>query len=326
MGWFSKNDFKRMLLLYDCILYLLPSETVEFEDLDGRRQYMWMQRMPQEGFLYQHYLPDTASAQVIRESAAQDAARPSFAAAVNAIPQPERAYTWRVTNADADLGHGSSLALEPGQTALAHAVLLNKFLIAAHLNDAVPITGQSYIHTLIGDKYRAAQDAATPGVKPSFHPAALRIIQAVVSDEELDRRSRADIVEYKEHHRRLFERFSYTVRRFVAQISALPGSPDFDRQVSEVIDTEVWRDKAEAEREIQNAWHGFFKSAAKSAVGGAVTLGITPFLSLGQLSVASLLAAAGAVAPWALSEFLNVLDKRKQAQQHGMYYLMNFSS
>jgi hypothetical protein len=88
----------------------------------------------------------------------------------------------------------------------------------------------------------------------------------------------------------------------------------------------VWRDKTDAEQELQNAWANFFKSAIKSTVAGAVTLGITPFLSLGSLSLASVLAGTAAAAPWVTSELINILDKRKQAQQHGMYYLMNFKS
>jgi len=37
------------------------------------------------------------------------------------------------------------------------------------------------------------------------------------------------------------------------------------------------------------------------------------------------IAAATAIAPWATSELIDFLDKRKQAQQHGLYYLMKFA-
>src|SRR5205085_2172499 len=106
----------------------------------------------------------------------------------------------------------------------------------------------------------------------------------------------------------------------------LPGSKDFDAQLSELIRGEVWREKTEVERELRSAWEGFFKSTVKSAVAGAVTLGIAPFLSLGQISVASVLAAVVAATPWATSELLKIFDTRRQMEQHGLYYLMHFSS
>jgi hypothetical protein len=93
-----------------------------------------------------------------------------------------------------------------------------------------------------------------------------------------------------------------------------------------LIKTEVWRDKTEAELELRTAWANFFKSAIKSTVAGAVTIGITPIFSLGRLSVGSVLAGTAAAAPWVVAELINIFDKRLQAEQHGMYYLLNFRS
>jgi phage portal protein BeeE len=42
------------------------------------------------------------------------------------------------------------------------------------------------------------------------------------------------------------------------------------------------------------------------------------------MSVASVLAGAASVTPWAISELIQIIEKRKQAEQHGMYYLLNF--
>jgi hypothetical protein len=207
MGWFSKNDFKRMLLLYDRIMYLVPSRTVEFRDVDGRSSYIPIPKKRQEmGFQFQHYEPDDATAEALIHSAEIDATRTTFASIIATIPQAERIYTWRITNADA------------------------------------------------------------------------------------------------------------------------AGISGFDRQVLELINTEVWRDKTEVERELRDAWASFFKSSVKSAVAGGVALGITPFLSLGGLSMASVLAGVAAAAPWATSELFSFLERRKKVEQHGMYYLMNFKS
>ena len=62
----------------------------------------------------------------------------------------------------------------------------------------------------------------------------------------------------------------------------------------------------------------------KSTVSGAVALGITPSLTLGKISLASAAAGVVAAAPWAVSEFFSAMEKRNRAEQHGMYYLMNF--
>jgi hypothetical protein len=331
MGWFSRNDFKRMLLFYDQILYLVPSGTAEFRDIDDQPKYMMFSNFRQElGFQHHHYQPDDEMADVLIHSARLDAERTTFASIVAGIPKEDRMYTWRVTNADADLGRGSSVALLPDEEVMAHALLLNKFLLAADMIDAVPITGKPYIHALVGEKYRIAQSVNAESREslisnPSLNPIAIQVINAIITDDELTCRSEVEIVEYKEKHRQQFEMFSYTVRKLVKQVSALPGSPDFERQVSELVSSEVWRDKMEVERELQDGWQSFFKSAVKSAVSGAVVLGIAPFLSLGKLSIASALAAAASTLPWATSEFLSLLEKRKQAKRHGVYYLMNFT-
>ena len=73
MGWFSKNDFKRMLLLYDRIMYLVPSRTVEFMDVNGRPNYILVSKQLQEvGFQFQHYEPDGPMAEAMIHSAKID--------------------------------------------------------------------------------------------------------------------------------------------------------------------------------------------------------------------------------------------------------------
>jgi hypothetical protein len=97
--------------------------------------------------------------------------------------------------------------------------LLSKFLVAADLLDAVPITGKPYIHALVSEKYRIAQSVnpesrePSPISNPSLNPIAIQVINAIITDDELERRTEVEIVEYKEKHRQLFDMFSYTVRK-----------------------------------------------------------------------------------------------------------------
>ena len=105
MGWFSKNDFKRALLLYDRIMYLVPSRTVEFRDLNGEQNYIEISKeLEQIGFSFHYFEPDQAIADVIIQSSKLDVKRATFASVIARIPEVERTYTWRITNADGDLG------------------------------------------------------------------------------------------------------------------------------------------------------------------------------------------------------------------------------
>ncbi|HEX3875371.1 MAG TPA: hypothetical protein VHW24_00185 [Bryobacteraceae bacterium] len=328
MGWFSPLDYKRMLLAYDRIYYLLPSTTVEFEDVGGARQSFYSSTHFKQNPLFEiwHDVPEATVRDLIFAAARLDAESERFRAAVDAIPLEDRLYTWRITNADADLGGGVSPALRPDEQALAHAVLLNKFLLAAdHLNCA-PITGKPYIHTLIRDKFERAGTAADPlqkrGVK--LGPVTARLVGAIVPDDELAKRTEQDIVEYKNRNRKLFEQFSYTVQSMVKQINSLPASANFDRDVQQLLNTEVWRDQVSVENELRLAWESFFKAAVKAAVGSAVVVGITPLLSLGHLTFASVLTGAAAAAPWAISEALRFQENRQKVRQHGLYYLLRF--
>jgi hypothetical protein len=329
MGWFSSLDYKRMLLVYDRVHYLLPSKTVEFEDIGGVRQSIYFPIQFQQSNLFEicHEVPETPMRDLIFVAAKLDAESEQFRAGVDSIPAEDRVYTWRIANADADLGGDASLALKPNEQALAHAALLNKFLLAADRLNCIPITGKPYIHGLIKDKFERAAASTRPAQSRDFRlgPVTARLVAAIVPDDELAKRTAQDIIEYKERNRKLFEQFSYMVRSMVKQVSSMPASADFDRDVQQLLNTEVWRDQASVENELRAAWESFFKAVVvKSAVGSAIAVGITPLLSLGHLTFGSLLTGAAAVAPWAMTEALRFLETRQKARQHGLYYLLRF--
>jgi hypothetical protein len=74
MGWFSPLDYKRMLLAYDRIYYLLPSTTVEFEDVGGARQSFYSSTQFKQNPLFEiwHDVPEATVRDLIFA-----AARPS---------------------------------------------------------------------------------------------------------------------------------------------------------------------------------------------------------------------------------------------------------
>lgn len=339
MGWFTRLDYKRALLTYNEIFYLLPHDTVSFTDVSGDQRSIYFPVVFRDNpaFKIHFFMPDSQSLQLIFAAAQADISNPQFTQVVDAIPRNERLYTWRVVNADGDIGSGRSVTLSPNQDPLAHAILLNKFLLAAAALKSIPITGKPYIHGLISEKYRFGLQGLRdkmPDLIPSslragpikHNPVVSRIIETLVPDEELENRSEADIVRFRERNVVLFESYSYAVRGLVSRINALPLSADFETEVSDLIATEVWKEKTEIEKELRSAWKGLFQSAIKSAVGGAVGVGIAPFLSLGATTLASVATASIAISPWATSKLIEFIESRKKAQEHGLYYLMKFAT
>jgi hypothetical protein len=156
MGWFSHTDYKRVMLFYDEIYYLTPRQPVMFRDISGAERFMHFPILLREdpSFKIHYYEPDQNTRDLILLASKNDLAHPQFQAAVEAIPVRDRIYTWRIVNTDGDLGGGESIGITPDQQPLAHALLLNKFLLAADQLGFIPITGKSYIHTMIVEKYR----------------------------------------------------------------------------------------------------------------------------------------------------------------------------
>jgi hypothetical protein len=355
MGSFSDTDYKRMLLAFDQIYYLLPEESVEFRDVTGRPAHLWFPaRLRAETTVFTpcSYALDAPRLEAVLRASEADLTADALRAAVGEIPADERLYAWRVVNADAGFAGGRSIGLSPDQTGLAQ-LLLNKFLVATDVHRSVPITGKRYVHRLLTLKYQHAERAiarSAPDVLPSqlrrtdlgHGPFVMRLISEFVSDAELEIRSFSEIAEYKRRNVALFEEFSRSVRLLVRKIESLPTEAAFQRDVSDILETEVWRAHRDLEREMRSAWDTLFRSGVKEAIksdrlkvaaataakaaGSAVAVGVLPHLSPGALTWASVLAAGGAVAPWLIAELVEAVGKRRDAHRHGLYYLVGFGA
>jgi hypothetical protein len=350
MGSFSDADYKRMLLAFDQIHYLLPGELVEFRDISGRSTtIMFPQKVLDErsSFVPSSYRLDDMRRPAILEAAACDLGADPVRAALAAVPADELLYTWRIVNADGDFGAGQSVALDPNRMAEAHLLLLNKFLLAADAQGSIPITGKSYVHALLAAKYRHAEDAIArhaPQLLPvelresdlRHGPFIVKLVSTYISDAELVARSLDDIRDYKERNRPLFEQFSALLRTFVREVASLPGDASFERDVRELLATRVWKAQSEIQKEMRSAWETMFvagirgaitSDAAKAAakvLGSTIAIGVLPFFSPGTLTWASALAAGGAIAPWVASELANTVARQRKARENGLYYLMGF--
>ncbi len=338
MGWFAEIDYKRMLLTYDKIYYLLPREVVKFKDERGKTFSLYFPNSLRDdpAFEVYHFVPDDKERQLIFEAAGADLSNPDFVNIIDTIPEIDQRYTWSVVNVDGDLGGGDSIRLPSDQARLSHAILMNKFLLAASSLGCIPITGKPYIHGLISEKYRYCVEnlrSRRPDLLPSTlrektvktNPVIDQLVTSLVADEELHRRTEVEIIRFKQRNAELFQRYSYMVRGLVDKVSALPFSDDFEAEVQELIQTDAWKEKDDIESELRSAWNKLFKSALKSAVSGLIGVGVAPFLSLGAVTLASVVAASTAAAPWVVSELIDLLEARKKAGGHGLYYLLKFA-
>ena len=345
MGWFGELDYKRMLLVYDRILYLLPRHLVPFPDVTGeRRELAFPVALRESHFCDIHHLDiDDPVRELLLAAATADLADERIIDVIGTIPVSEKIYTWRVVNADADYSKSErSLELTLDEQARAHTLLLNKFLLAADDAGSVPITGKPYIHSLIGAKYRRSVDNLRQEM-PNELPTALRatdlrhdavvgrLVEALVADEELEARSMADIVRFKDRHRDLFERFSLSMRRFVTKIQTLPGDRGFERDVEDLLRTDVWEEQQAIRDEIRGAWRSVFKSAVTESLGSnalksaaAVTFGVVPWLSLRAVTLATVIASSVPIAGWATTQLMELLGAKRGVRKHGLYYLLHF--
>jgi hypothetical protein len=333
MGWFRALDFKRALLVYDRIQYLVPRNLTEFEDVDGERRFMvfpdWIRN--RSSFSTVHFDLNAEARSLLEAACQTDLATPEFVEALQSIPQQDQLYTWRVANADAGLGGGQSRGLVPGETARAQSLLLNNFLLAADAMGHVPITGKPYIHQLIGAKYARARSVLRQAQPRTSSPlradvagkldaVSFRLLEAFVSDEELGSKTEEQILEYKERNRNLFRDFSAELLELTAAIGSIPGTEDFEASVRHALQTTVWKKQAEIRADLKGAWQAFFKTGVKVGVSALIGIGVAPLLPVGALVVT----AASAAGAWLVPDLFETLASFRKARNHGLYYLMGF--
>jgi hypothetical protein len=327
MGWFSKEDYKRMLLLFDKVYYLLPRHVVEFEDIDGSPGFGVFPSWHNNRGLFEPraFEPDAQSHQLLVDASRGDAADAAFTRAVLNIPAGDRLYTWRVVNADGEIGRGRSPALRPDDQVLAHALLLNKFLLAADQLGSVPISGQPHVHALIRHKYDrgvpyiAHGDAAPVPAELAqrVQPVAIQLSKAIVSDVDLSRRTEEEILEFKDSHRDTFTRFHLSLRTVARSIETMPDTREFEASLRELATLQAWKEAEEHRGQLRSAWGKFFKRAVTDVAGAALTAGIAPGVGLIDLVTKGV--------PDLAMTLGETVAKRGRAGENGLYYLLQFN-
>jgi hypothetical protein len=328
MGWFSQLDYKRMLLLFDRVHYLLPRELVEFRDADGRTRFMIMGTAKWGDDLFQttHAELDAETLSALQQGTLADLGDETFVSAVAGIPPADRLYTWRVANADGDIGNGASLGLSAGDDARAHALLLNKFLLTADQLGCVPITGKPYIQQLIAAKYRRGVPFVEGDAERMLAPVpeaiarnaqlvTVALCSALVPDEELERRTERELLDYKRRHADLFASFHAAIKDVTLKTAQLPKGREFFAALGEFERGESSKELRRRHGELRAAWRGFFRSAAAEAAKTTLGLTVAPVAGLARLVTAG--------APALSQSARKLLATATDQPHHALQYLLH---
>ena len=318
MGWFEAIHYKRMLLVFDEVHYLLPGASVSFMDWSGEPAGVRFGLSRDDSFVRRHDILAPVERERLVASARELAAVEAFAGAVSGIPRGDQLYTWRVVNCDGSLtADGRSPGLGRSDVVFAHALLLLKMLHFSDSGGLCPISGQPHMHALLG-----ALGAPSRGPR-KVGPVVRRLAELFVPDAELRGRTQSEIVAFKRDNADLFDQFSLSVREYSASIAAVPLSPGFEDDIDHLLRTRVYREQQAIQGEMRAAWEQFFKSAVKAGVGAAVALGVSP-VALGDVSLGAALLGGVAALPWLTGELMELAERRRDARSHGLYYLMEF--
>ena len=325
LGWFTPLDFKRALLVFERIEYLLPAETIAFRDIDGKERWLMFPSRLQESRAFSvtrcSIDQDTSDGIIARSLA--DAENASFRDAVHSISSSDRLYTWRVASSDATFGAILHDAPREHAEVVAHALLLNRFLVAADSAEQMPISGQAHIRRLLATKLAAAPELSSlrAATAAKVQPVSLTLVETFVSDDALERATQEEIVAYKDANAGLFRQFTSEMLQIANTMKELPLDHDFAPALKELQMTDLWRRRNDVTADLRDAWTTFFKTTAKGAAAALIGLGIIPGMPLSALA----LTAASASATWAVPDLIELVARRQKARRHGMYYLMNFS-
>src|SRR4051812_20616989 len=97
MGSFSDADYKRMLLAFDQIYYLLPDQLVEFRDEDGRASHLILPQNVEDetqAFVPTTYALDDTRRSLLFRAAQFDLESDGLRSVAAEIPRDELQYTW----------------------------------------------------------------------------------------------------------------------------------------------------------------------------------------------------------------------------------------
>jgi hypothetical protein len=210
------------------------------------------------------------------------------------------------------IGGNPFMELESYELPFVHAssLRINECLLIAGREGYVPFT-DSVVHDrllrlkateaqriMVDDpELRARLEVDLPVQLPK-EQLALTILDRLLPEDELRKRTVAELVAYRRDHAAAFRRFHDEVAALAAQIEELTPGPDFEVRLRKIVDAEVVPAINASRDDLVRGYEGAFgkvAGAAASAGGAALVATVLPGVGLLELLLATGAAAVAAL-------------------------------
>ena len=325
-GWFPEAKYRRTLLLFDRIRYVLPAY------VSGLMPPPWVYERPDFEAIEYESTPTEVGNRLERAQA--DARQVGFQKLFASVPDDEAAYALQVTSADCELRSDNRMLVRDPIVAVSY--LAEKLLDHCHASGGIPIVGQDHASHILAFKSarRIVSPLSASAVLSVQQATALQTVAAglsyaFVSDSDLSATTLERILRYKNDNRGLLERHQMHLMSVAQRFAEL--SPDDSRFATEMV---ALRQQALSERlamdiDAREAWRSAGLQLAEKGLlvagGGLITaLGLLGSKSLVELAATALPAMVGGTA-FAAVQGLKAFEASRKVRSVAVSYLVGAS-
>lgn len=151
-----------------------------------------------------------------------------------------------------------------------------------------------------------------------------RVINKLVTSEQLERYSIDDILGYRERNRRLLSRLRRAVATLSEELAAIDSEKAANRKLEELVDRKIIAEVEKAEDEVASNWQDFSGAAVLRTARGvvpAVAISVLAGLSPTQMLISAAGAGAAAMGNEGVKDAIALLQANRKARQHSFSYL-----
>lgn len=237
------------------------------------------------------------------------------------------------------IGGNPYVELEALKLPFLHASSLrtNEALLIASLGDWIPFTDSQVHNNLLMRKVQLAKDrtASNPAViqyyesdLPLSLPAsdlAVSLLDRLISDEELDRRSFEDIVIYRRQNADPLRRLREKLAEFAAGVNVGKAGPEYFHEINRLVDSKLVPEIGKIRDDLTTKYEDAFgKLKLRSAQVTVPTLVGSVFggLSIPAVLLACVAAEAAMLGTAGVAETVKVWQTRRESRRSSFSYLL----
>jgi hypothetical protein len=222
----------------------------------------------------------------------------------------------------------------------ASSLRINEALLVAAMNDLVPFTdstvhdrmmnmkvGRSLRMLTADPELRDRLEVAIPAAMPYGH-LALKVLDKLVSEEDLNKRSLRDILRYRRDNQETLARMRVALGALAAEVATIAGV-DYYRRVTALVQSKVIPEVVSTRDELLKSYEGAFgKLVIQSARVTAPTLVATVLGGLGLWEVVGVCALAeiAFLTTKGADQFLDLWRAKRTAGRGAYSYLTAFAA